>query len=167
MSEIENIQSGLSGSDHIDQENYYPLIRQIQSDLNKRGHDFYRCYKCGSLFTREDERMIFEAGNSGEMDESHAFVCDCGSAKYVPAIPNKSEWEAPHIMAYTAKLILARAVVPAIAEEHPDALEHIEWLLASGLIEEHAEKAWPLIEAIVKEKAKHTATRPKREESDV
>jgi hypothetical protein len=99
-----------------------PVFAEYEKDRKQSVYDFYRCYKCGSIFSREDE--IYRLRNcDGRM-------CSCGSAKYSPTMPNLFEWLKPTIVKYTVKLILARGLAA--------------WLY------QHARFALPLIERLVR-----------------
>ena len=145
----------------------YPEIEKISSDVGKRMHDFYRCYKCNRIITREEERNIWEEADAGIVEENKVSICKCGSAKYSPALPVDEEWRKPNVLRYTVKLILARAVAPWLEKHEPEGLPHLEWLLKSKLLEDRCEVAWPLVERVIADKEQHTRVKEKRESGNV
>ena len=90
-------------------------------------HDWYRCYKCNSVFTYEQERARFKAMEL--IDESKVRMCRCGSLKYAPARLVGPEWFKPAVVAYTLKLVLARGLAPWLEERFPAALPLVEFLV--------------------------------------
>lgn len=72
--------------------------------------DFYRCFACGSLFTRDEEQKGF-------LEERGA--CECKSLKYRPSYPVGREWFRWNIVSYVAKLILARSIAPVCERRFP------------------------------------------------
>jgi len=141
----------------------YPLISGIVEDVGKRLHDYYRCYKCNRVITREEEREVWAEATAGIMAENKVSICKCGSGKYSPALPVDEEWRKPNVLIYTVKLILARAVAPWLEKNEPEGLPHLEWLIGSKLLEDNCEVAWPLVESVIAKKAEHTAEREKKE----
>lgn len=88
-----------------------------------RVFDFYRCYKCQSVFTREDELYGFR--NADERGR----ICKCGSSKYGPGWPTWFGWLKPCVVRYTLKMILAREVAPWCEKHFQAALPVIEKLV--------------------------------------
>ncbi len=83
-------------------------------------YDFYRCYKCGRVFTREGELKAF--GEDGVKA-----VCGCGSQKYSPAWPIWFDWLKPSVIKYTIKLLLARGLAPWAEKKAQWLLPYLEW----------------------------------------
>jgi DNA-directed RNA polymerase subunit RPC12/RpoP len=102
----------------------YSHIDEICGDLGPRRHDFYRCYKCGGIFTREHERNVFDLAEVGR-----GTVCECGSAKYSPTKPRFYEWVYPSVFAYTVKVVLARGLAPWMKKHFPEGLSLVNWLV--------------------------------------
>lgn len=76
--------------------------------------DFYRCFSCGTLFTREQEQAAFKAGKG---------ACPCGSRKYRPGRPaNRKEWWSRNIRSYVIKIFIAREVAQWCEKYFPPAL---------------------------------------------
>lgn len=98
------------------------VFAEYEKDRRQSVYDFYRCYKCGSVFSREQE--VFR------LRHCEGLMCKCGSAKYSPAMPTGWEWFNLDVMRYTARLILARGLAP--------------WLY------HHAKFALPLVERLVR-----------------
>ena len=105
----------------------YANIDEVQGDHGKRMNDFYRCYKCNRLFTRAQERTVFDL--AGSSNEDTAAVCGCGSGKYSPTLPRWYEWAKPSVLSYTAKLVLARGLAPWCEKHLPELLSTIDWLV--------------------------------------
>jgi hypothetical protein len=156
MSELDKVEQAMGSVET-------PNIDTIRGDVGLHFHDFYRCYKCGRMITREEERELFRAGEEGIIEENKMVICKCRSAKYTPAVPADEEWQKPNVLRYTVKMILARVVAPWLEENEPEGLPHLEWLIGSKLLEEKVEVAWPLVEHVVQNMEQHTLERPKRE----
>jgi hypothetical protein len=60
--------------------------------LGESNYHFYRCDKCASLLTFDDEVKSRTTGQ----------ICGCGSGKYFPTNPTDAEWELPKVKAYCA-----------------------------------------------------------------
>jgi len=88
-------------------------------------YDFYRCYKCHAVITREQEVRAFLSG-----PESNGVVCACGSSKYTPGWPTGFGWLKPSVVRYTFKLFLARVVAPWCEQHWPKALPRLERMVA-------------------------------------
>jgi len=65
--------------------------------------DFYRCFACGSLFTRDQEQEAFREERG---------ACPCKSLKYRPSHPVGLDWAKPNILSYVAKIFIARGIAP-------------------------------------------------------
>jgi DNA-directed RNA polymerase subunit RPC12/RpoP len=88
-----------------------------------RVYDFYRCFKCGRVLSRETEILRMEEDS----------MCPCGSTRYSPSWPRTIEWVRPDIAKYTVKLFLARGVAPWASEHNLDGLvSYIERLVRIG-----------------------------------
>lgn len=98
--------------------------------LGRKEHsfDFYRCYKCMRVFTREQEWSSLAKMNAQPFGRSG--ICACGSMKYSPTWPVFWEWLKPGVLRYTLKCVLARGIAP--------------WL------ERHWQKPLPFVERLVK-----------------
>lgn len=86
--------------------------------------DFYRCYKCYGIFTREREVVEFERLRTAEHDIVR--ICPCGSLKYSPTLPRFWEWLYWPVLRYTVKLALARGLAPWLDRHFPSALPLVE-----------------------------------------
>lgn len=74
-------------------------------------HDFYRCFSCGKLFTREQEQAGFAAEKG---------ACPCGSLKYKPSHPvGRKEWWSKNVRPYVAKITIARGIAPWCEKHFP------------------------------------------------
>lgn len=95
-------------------------------------YDFYRCHKCGALFTYEEERARLQ--HMQDTNDEIMYIC-CTSRKYAPARRPEikrgrfakryltgNEWLQPNVIRYVAKLVAARAVAPWLEK-------HAAWLL--------------------------------------
>ncbi len=123
------------------------ILTEYRDDLGVGKHDFYRCYRCRRLFTREEEKAIY-ARLGRQLDEKGVSICGCGSQKFSPGWPItrffwvfpffipvpvfRSEWMQRNVIGYTFKLVMARGVAP--------------WL------ERHLSIALPLVEKMVRQK---------------
>lgn len=84
-------------------------------DENQRNYDFYRCFSCGKLLTRDDELEAFAIATEG-----HMCICSCGSRKYSPTWPSsKSEWNSATVQRYKRRCILAREIAPRVLKYTP------------------------------------------------
>lgn len=100
-------------------------------------YDFYRCYKCDRIITREEEKAICTQATRDQLDR--AAICPCGSMKFMPTWPVTtwsllpwrcdSEWLRTNVFRYTLKLVLARGVAPWCERHMPIALPWIERLV--------------------------------------
>jgi hypothetical protein len=99
-----------------------PVFAEYDKGRKQSVWDFYRCCKCGNVFSREEEIFNLRHGEG--------IMCVCGSAKYSPSMPKRLEWLKLGVMKYTAKLVLARGLAP--------------WLY------KHAKFALPLVERLVR-----------------
>lgn len=94
--------------------------------------NFYRCYGCHKLFTREHERRVFELASM--VPETDLRICACGSMRYSPSWPvwfPFLEWLYPSVLKYTAKLVLVRWLAPKLEAKYPQFLPLIERLVAN------------------------------------
>ena len=109
----------------------YPGLKQYKDNLGPGLFDFYRCYKCARLITREEEQAWKKKADASEEDIET--FCPCGSLKIFPARrPVRLDWFSPGVLRYTTKVILARGLAP--------------WC------DKHLRSALPLIERIVRPK---------------
>ncbi len=79
-------------------------------EFGENKHDFYRCHKCGAIFTQEYERLRLN-DMSLEGDDCPMFI-HCTSLRYAPTRPRLWQWLYPSILKYAVKVFLARAVAP-------------------------------------------------------
>ena len=93
----------------------------------KHSFDFYRCYKCNRLFTREQEKYMFSWMTKNP--EVQPKICSCGSMKYSPSWPTFLGWIKPSVIRYVFKLVLAREIAPWMDGHYPGVLPYIEWLV--------------------------------------
>ena len=104
---------------------------QLGGGAYKNQFDWYRCYKCRDLITREQEiAWQIWAVKQGE-DDSEIVFCNCGSLKIVPArMPRRLEWIQRNVLRYTVKVILARGLAPWLDKYFRNALPLIEYLVS-------------------------------------
>ena len=88
-------------------------------------YDFYRCFACGAIITRQREREVF---NWMETDY-YLNACPCGSMKYSPGWPTWYEWFRPAVVYYVYKLVLVRGVAAWVDGRFPKLLPIIEYLV--------------------------------------
>jgi len=50
-------------------------------------YQFYRCFHCGRLLTRDDELRAFNPASTRP-----GMICPCGSSRYFPGMPRGIEW---------------------------------------------------------------------------
>lgn|SRR5512144_2299649 len=86
--------------------------------------DFYRCYKCNGIFTREQE--MYEFARAARNPNDRLRMCPCGSVKYSPSFPRFWEWPYWPVLRYTVKLTLARGLAPWLDKHFPKALPLVE-----------------------------------------
>jgi hypothetical protein len=97
-------------------------IKGLQLEEGVKRFDFYRCYSCRRVFTREaEERAFREAEKTGDCR-----ICKCGATKYTPTRPVGLEWFG--VMGYVRKLVLARAVAPFAERRAPFVMPFLERL---------------------------------------
>jgi hypothetical protein len=96
------------------------ILGHIKALETYTAFDFYRCYKCRSLFTRIEEQAAF-ARNSGP--------CSCGSMKYSPASPVGFDWLRWNVVSYVLKMVLAREIAPVCERRFPFLLPIISRLV--------------------------------------
>ncbi len=94
----------------------YRFINEYLKTPDESCFDFYRCYKCTSLITREQELRRRPSGT----------LCPCKSAKYSPSWPVRIDWLRPSVVRCVIKLVLARVV----AVKFPSTQPSIERILA-------------------------------------
>ena len=104
------------------------ILQAYHDDLGARKHDFYACYKCGRVLTREREKAVWEAAEAGRLPSSGVEICPCGSAKYSPTKPVGFDWLRPSILSYTLKLVLARELAPVLEVHWPAGNILVEYL---------------------------------------
>lgn len=80
----------------------YPKIEALQQTPAEACYDFYRCHKCLTLITREQEILRKPTGQ----------ICPCGSQKFFPSWPVGFDWLRPSVVKMVLKFILARVVAP-------------------------------------------------------
>ena len=91
----------------------YANIKQIQDDLAPGLYDWYRCYKCARVITREEERSRILKMNKYGTEDATEFCPKCGSLKIYPLrAPSKTEWLRWHVLRYALKVVLGRGVAP-------------------------------------------------------
>jgi hypothetical protein len=125
---------------------------QIRADLGSKKFDFYRCYKCGKVITREEELMFYAWANEippGQEDE--AVICDCGSMKIIPVKMSGDEWREKNVLRYSIKIILARGLIPWLEKKFPAALPWAEWLLDKELLSRYDWLAWQIVKRNIDE----------------
>lgn len=71
-------------------------------------HDFYRCEKCNTLFTREYEKIRLSEFST---TRSKSYI-HCNSLRYAPGTPLWYEWLKPSVLKYAFKVVMARVVAP-------------------------------------------------------
>lgn len=96
------------------------------NDPAARAYDFYRCYSCRRIITRQDELRVFARANGDGLR-----ICACGSLRYSPSWPVGLEWIRPHVAGFVVKLILARKVAPLAERRAPFLIPVVEKLVAS------------------------------------
>lgn len=121
-----------------------PVFREYMKGINEGNYDFYRCWRCGRVFSREEERSILakmtKSMEGVAKDDNKIQFCKCGSLKYTPSWPvrkkegwrgyySDNEWLEPRIRRYVVKLWLARAVAPWCERHLTVVLPLVEWLV--------------------------------------
>jgi hypothetical protein len=104
------------------------ILQAYQDDVGPRMHDFYICYKCGRIITREQEKAVWKSASSGGLEGGALKLCVCGSQKYSPTRPHGLDWLIPRVASYTLKLVLARGLAPWLDKNFPQALPVVEFL---------------------------------------
>jgi len=123
----------------------FPSLKACIDDLGPKRtesgfvqqYDFYRCYKCDRIITRDEEKGAYSMANSGKTDR--VSICPCGSMKFSATWPVTtwsvlpwqcdSEWLRVNVIRYTLKLALARGVAPWCERHFSAALPWIEWVI--------------------------------------
>jgi hypothetical protein len=95
-------------------------------DPAARAYDFYRCYACRRVITRQDELRTFTTANGDPLR-----ICACGSLRYSPSWPVGLEWARPHVAGFVLKLLLARKVAPFAERRAPFLMPIVEKLVSS------------------------------------
>jgi hypothetical protein len=95
--------------------------------LQHHTHDFYRCYKCHALITREEERFRLQQ-MSKLKDDSQAVICSCRGRKYSPSWPKRMEWVSWPVIRYTIKCVLAQEIAPRLEKRFRFLLPLVEYL---------------------------------------
>jgi hypothetical protein len=88
-------------------------------------YDFYRCFDCGRIITRQREREVFNMLDN----ERFLRICQCGSMKYSPSWPAYFEWLLPRVAYYVYKLVLVRGVAAWADGRFPTLVRKIEDLV--------------------------------------
>lgn len=71
---------------------------------------FYRCMQCRTLLTRDDELKAYKTG----------VVCQCGSSRYHPCMPNAAERNSATVLTYMAKYGF-----DSFPSDEPEALDEV------------------------------------------
>ena len=124
---------------------------RIRADLAPGKYDFYRCYKCARVITREEELAFYEMAKEIAPGQEHlARFCDCGSMQIVPSKPSSEvEWRQRNVRRYAIKLILSRGLIPWLEKTFPTALPWAEWLLEKELLAKYDWLAWQVVKRYV------------------
>lgn len=88
-------------------------------------YDFYRCFTCGAVITRQRELEVFNILNN----DSFIRMCPCGSMKYSPGFPHWNEWVLPRVIRHVYRLLLVRGVAAWADGRFPWLLRKIEELV--------------------------------------
>ena len=113
----------------------YPNLKGWADDLRPGLYDFYRCYKCSRIITREEEKAWLRSAEL-KLDDETAF-CECGSLRITPERPPKKlavwwrlrrDFLRVHVLRYTVKVVLARGLAPWLDKHFRAALPLIEYL---------------------------------------
>jgi len=101
-------------------------------------YDFYRCTTCHRVFSREDEKRAFAAA-AKQTNERSVRMCRCGGRRYSPTWPVTkwsylpwrcdSEWLQLNVLAYTAKLVMARGLAPWLDRRFRPGLKLVEYFV--------------------------------------
>ena len=99
-------------------------IKSLQIEEGVKRFDFYRCLGCHRIFTLQDELRAFKrAEKNGDCR-----ICPCGSLRYSPSSPVRTEWLG--VLGYSIKVFLARAVAPLLERRIPATIPLLEWMCA-------------------------------------
>ncbi len=108
----------------------YPALKAWADDLGPGLYDFYRCYKCSRIITREEEKLWLAEAEL-ILDDQTMF-CPCGSLRLSPSRgPIRLEWLSYHVLRYTVKVILARGLAPWCDKHFRLLLPFIEYAVGS------------------------------------
>jgi len=111
----------------------FKVLKWYQDELTSRSRDFYRCYRCGRLFTREWELATMARLARIEADDDTVDICPCGSKRYLPSKPVLLGWLRPSIVKYVYKLVLARGIAPLAERYRPELLPYLDkWSKPDG-----------------------------------
>ena len=90
MGAMENKASGFGAAEVV------PMPAQpFVGATSSSRYQFYRCWHCGRVLTREDERRAFDR------ESKHAgVICPCGSSRYSPSMPRGLEWYSLRMLRY-------------------------------------------------------------------
>ena len=120
------------------------VFQSYMKSTAEGNYDFYRCWKCQAIITREEELLSFK--NAEHDAEEKAHMCSCRSRKYYPDWPHrapfklryllapgayleKNEWLHGNVLRYTCKLVLARGLAPWLDRNFRIALPVVEKLV--------------------------------------
>jgi hypothetical protein len=115
----------------------YPALKGWADDLGPGRYDFYRCYKCSRIITREEEKLWYEQADM-VLDDQTMF-CYCGSLRITPARPPRGligwwrlrkDFVTYTVLRYTVKVILARGLAPWLDKHFRAALPLIEYVVS-------------------------------------
>jgi hypothetical protein len=108
----------------------FPNLSQYRDDLGPGKYDWYRCYKCSRVITREQELAFYGTIDIKMEEDVTSGFCICGSLKCYPlAKPVGLEWLRWPTLRYTLKLVLARGLAPWCDRHFRPALPMIEKLV--------------------------------------
>ncbi len=115
----------------------FPALKAWADDLGPGLYDFYRCYKCGRIITREEEKVWLK--NAESITDDQTMFCYCGSLRITPVRPPKGligwwrlrkDFLVYSVLRYTVKVVLARGLAPWLDRNFRVALPLIEWLVS-------------------------------------
>ena len=115
----------------------YPALKAWADDLGPGKYDFYRCYKCSRIITREEEKAWLITADLKLDDET--MFCECGSLRITPSRPPKGlmgwyrqrrDFLVYSVLRYTVKVVLARGLAPWLDKHFRAALPIIEYVVS-------------------------------------